>query len=228
MQAKELFTFDPACPFSVFFDPEAAPWAWLPEIGPALARVLPDLPRMEPGDRGGLRLAGEVFIDPTVVLPPFGSITGPAYIGPGCDLRPGVFIRGNVIATGGCVLGNSCEFKNSLLLDGVQAPHFNYVGDSVLGRRAHLGAGVILSNLRFDQAEIMTKAPGGPYRTGLRKLGGLLGDEAEVGCNSVLQPGTILGPRAVVAPGLAYGGYLAAARIAFPKTPVTILERERG
>lgn len=227
MQAKDLFTLDSKSPFAPFFDPLASAWSWLPEIGPALAKVLAGLTLTAPVDNGGLLISGEVFIDPSVKLPPFGSISGPAFIGPGCELRPGVFVRGNVIATAGCVLGNSCEFKNCLLMDGVQAPHFNYVGDSILGRKAHLGAGVILSNLRFDQKEVLVKAPGGPYPTGLRKLGGLLGDEAEVGCNSVIQPGTILGRQALVAPGLAYGGYLAPGLLAFPKTPVTTVEIRR-
>ena len=93
----------------------------------------------------GLHIEGDVYFHPSAKLPPFGLIQGPAYIGEGCELRPGIFIRGNLITGKDCVLGNSCEFKNSLLLDGVQVPHFSYVGDSILGNGAHLGAGVILS-----------------------------------------------------------------------------------
>ena len=119
-----------------------------------------------------------------------------------------------VIVGAGAVLGNACEFKHCLLLDGVQAPHFNYVGDSILGERAHLGAGVICSNLRLDQQEVTVRLPEGVVATGLRKFGAVLGDEAEVGCNAVLNPGTILGKRALVMPATAFGGYLPAATIA--------------
>jgi NDP-sugar pyrophosphorylase family protein len=123
-------------------------------------------------------------------------------------------VRGNVMVGAGAVLGNACEFKHCLLLDGVQAPHFNYVGDSILGERAHLGAGVICSNLRLDQQEVTVRLPEGVVSTGLRKFGAVLGDEAEVGCNAVLNPGTILGKRALVMPATAFGGYLPAATIA--------------
>src|SRR5690606_4396624 len=102
---------------------------------------------------------------------------------------PGAYVRGNVIVGARAVLGNSCEFKNCLLMDGVQVPHFSYVGDSILGNRAHLGAGVVLSNLRLDQQPITMRLAEGVAETGLRKLGAILADDAEVGCNAVLQPG---------------------------------------
>ena len=133
--------------------------------------------------------------------------------------------RGNVIVGEGCVLGNSCEYKNCLLLDGVQTPHFNYVGDSILGNGAHLGAGVICSNLRLDQGEVTVKLPSGTVGTGLQKFGAILGDKAEVGCNAVLNPGTLLGPRALVMPCTAFGGYLPAGMIARIRQPITTLAR---
>ena len=141
-----------------------------------------------------------------------------------CD-RAGAYIRGNVIAGEKCVLGNSSEFKNCLLMDGVQAPHFNYVGDSILGNGAHLGAGVICSNLRLDQGEVILRLASGEVKTGLRKFGAVLGDKAEVGCNSVLNPGTLLGPRALIAPCTSFGGYLPANTIARARQTITTVAR---
>ena len=218
-KASDLFDFPESLPFSTFFRPDSAPWEWLPSIKEALAGF--DFPEHATDLPTGLALSGDVFIHPSVQLPAFGSIQGPTYIGEGCELRPGVFIRGFVIAGKGCVLGNSCEFKNCLLLDGVQVPHFSYVRDSVLGNAAHLGAGVICSNLRLDQATVPVILPDGSKQdTGLRKLGALVGDRAEVGCNSVLNPGTVLGKRALVMPSMAFRGTLATNTIAFKKEPI--------
>jgi NDP-sugar pyrophosphorylase family protein len=130
-----------------------------------------------------------------------------------------------VIAGEKCVLGNSSEFKNCVLMDQVQAPHFNYVGDSILGNGAHLGAGVICSNLRLDQGQIVARLPEGAVETGLRKFGAILGDKAEVGCNAVLNPGTLLGPRALIAPCTSFGGYLPANTIARARQTITTVAR---
>ena len=145
-------------------------------------------------------------------------------------IRPGAFIRGNVIAGENCVLGNSCEFKNCLLLDGVQAAHFNYVGDSLLGNGAHLGAGVICSNLRLDQGEVTVRLPGGTVGTGLKKFGAVIGDRAEIGCNAVLNPGSLIGPRALVMPCTAFRTLLAwvsTYRVAMSRTiPMLSIKRQ--
>jgi heme exporter protein CcmB len=125
----------------------------------------------------------------------------------------------------GAVLGNACEFKNCLLLDGVQVPHFSYVGDSVLGNRAHLGAGAICSNLRLDQKPVVVRTAERVYETGLRKFGAILGDGAEVGCNAVLNPGSVLGRRALVAPGTVFSGVLPAETIARQRGAVSHLPR---
>jgi NDP-sugar pyrophosphorylase family protein len=219
LKASELFEFPESLPFSAIFRPELAPWEWLPLIKKALGEYVYTKSQME--KPCGLQIEGDVYIHPTVKLPPFGLIQGPAYIGEGCELRPGVFIRGNVIAGKGCVLGNSCEFKNSLLLDDVQVPHFTYVGDSILGNGAHLGAGVICSNLRLDQADVLvTLQDGAKYSTKLRKLGALVGDQAEVGCNAVLNPGSILGKRALVMPTIAFRGTVAENSLAYQKEPI--------
>lgn len=224
MIAADLFALPSSLDrFASCFTAEAAPWDWIKAIAPALAdlkgntseRALPP----------GVHVEGEVWLDPTVKLPAHATLIGPAWIGPRTEIRPGAYVRGNVIVGAGGVLGNSCEFKNCLLLDGVQVPHFSYVGDSVLGNKAHLGAGVILSNLRLDQKPIAVRLPEGTIETGLRKFGALLGDAAEVGCNAVLQPGTILGPRALVMPTLAYGGYLPAAHIAKERVSITTFPR---
>jgi NDP-sugar pyrophosphorylase family protein len=200
-----------------------APWEWLKKIGAALETV-------EAASSGlkippGVHLEGKVWLHPSVKLPPCATIIGPVYIGAETEIRPGAYIRGNVIAGEKCVLGNSSEFKNCLLMDGVQVPHFNYVGDSILGNGAHLGAGVICSNLRLDQAEVILRLASGEVPTGLRKFGAVLGDKVEVGCNSVLNPGTLLGPRALIAPCTSFGGYLPANTIARSRQTITTVGR---
>ena len=225
MHASEFFALPPSLArFAPFFAADVAPWAWLKQIGPALASLeAPAGPG--PAIPPGVHLEGQVWLHPTVKLPAYATIIGPAWIGAGTEIRPGAFIRGNVIVGEGCVLGNACEFKNCLLLDGVQAPHYNYVGDTILGNKAHLGAGVICSNLRLDQAEVTVRLPAGVAHTGLRKFGAILGDRAEVGCNAVLNPGSVLGPRALVMPAMAFSGYLPPATIAHVRQQVTHIPR---
>src|ERR1051325_995922 len=110
------------------------------------------------------------------------TLKGPAWIGQNCHIRSGCYVRENVIAGDGVVMGNSCEFKNCILFDEAQVPHFNYVGDSILGYRAHLGAGVILSNVKLDHSEIVIPVEGKNIGTGLRKFGAIIGDRTEIGC----------------------------------------------
>lgn len=208
LKASDLFELPDSMPFTHLFYPDLVPWDWLNIIKTALnefkfEKLITNLPN-------GLLISGKVYIHPSVKLPPFGSITGPAYIGERCELRPGVLIRGNVITGKNCVLGNSCEFKNCLLLDNVQVPHFSYVGDCILGNQVHLGAGVICSNLRLDKANVPVILPNGVKKeTNLRKLGALIGDYTEVGCNAVLNPGSIIGKRSLIMPGTSFSGTLA-------------------
>ena len=209
--AKQLFRKLPdGWIFGKYFSLEFPVFEWVRNISAALidffektpknSRIFSELPQQ-------LYIKGDVYIGKNVSLPPYGYIEGPAYIGDNCILRPSVYIRGNVIAWRDCVMGNSCEFKNALLLDHVQVPHFNYVGDSLLGSHAHLGAGCILSNLRFDRQSVrMRDIDGQRFETGLKKLGGLLGDNAEAGCNSVLQPGACLFPNTNVFPCESFTG----------------------
>ncbi|MCS6243062.1 MAG: UDP-N-acetylglucosamine diphosphorylase [Opitutus sp.] len=224
MLAADFFALPPSlAPFAAQFRADAAPWDWLKQISAALGQLPP--PAAARTLPPGVHIEGAVWIDPSVKLPAYATIIGPAWIGAKTEIRPGAYIRGNVIVGEGCVLGNSCEFKNCLLLDGVQVPHFSYVGDSILGNRAHLGAGVILSNLRLDQKPISVRLPTGVFETGLRKFGAILGDGAEVGCNAVLNPGTLLGKRALVMPTTSFGGYLPEATIARIRGAVTQFPR---
>jgi NDP-sugar pyrophosphorylase family protein len=215
MKAADFFTFPASlAPFAAFFDLQAEPWTWLRCIGPALASLPPLPAERQAAVPPGVHIEGAVWISPGVKLPAYATLIGPAWIGPGVEIRPGAYIRGNVIVGAGCVLGNACEFKNCLLLDAVQVPHFSYVGDSILGNKAHLGAGAICSNLRLDQQPIQVRTEQKTYATGLRKFGAVLGDAAEVGCNAVLNPGSVLGPRALVMPGTVFTGHLPADTIA--------------
>jgi len=225
MHAAELFSLPPSLAvFAEDFPAEAAPWDWLKAIGPAVARIAAGTPRRSDVPPG-VHVEGAVYLDPSVKLPSTATLIGPAWIGPNTEIRPGAYLRGNTIVGAGCVLGNSCEFKNCLLLDGVQVPHFSYVGDSVLGNKAHLGAGVILSNLRLDRKPISVAIGDRIYATGLRKFGALLGDAAEVGCNAVLNPGSILGKRALVMPTVSFAGYLPANTLARVRQTVTHVPR---
>lgn len=224
MQAAEFFTLPSSlASFSAFFPAEAEPWTWLRQIGPALAAqpIATPLPALPPG----VHVEGSVYLHPSVTLPHQATIIGPAWIGAGTEIRPGAFLRGNVLAGEGCVLGNACEFKNCLLMDGVQVPHFSYVGDSILGNKAHFGAGVICSNFRLDQKNVTVRLPDRDVDTGLRKFGAIVGDGAEVGCNAVLNPGALLGPRTLVMPLTSFVGYLAAGMMVRSRPNLSVIPR---
>jgi NDP-sugar pyrophosphorylase family protein len=138
-------------------------------------------------------IGDNVWIAKDAKIAPSATVNGPAIIGHGTELRTGAFIRGSVIVGNDCVVGNSCELKNAILFDSVQVPHFNYIGDSILGYRSHTGAGAITSNVKSDKSLVKVKTEGEPMETGLKKFGAMLGDYVEVGCNSVLNPGTVIG-----------------------------------
>jgi len=154
-------------------------------------------------------ISDQVYLGEGTVVEPGAYICGPAWIGKNCKIRHGAYIRENVIVGDGCVLGNSCEFKNCVLLNEAEIPHFSYVGDSVLGYRSHLAAGVILSNLRLDQKNVMVRHTGERVDTGLRKFGAIVGDRAQIGCQSVLNPGSLIGRDAHIFPGTIWSGFLA-------------------
>ena len=151
-------------------------------------------------------VSNAVFVGRGTVIEQGAMIKGPAWIGEGCEIRNGCYIRENVIVGNGVVLGNSCEFKNSIIFDEAQVPHFNYVGDSIIGYKGHLGAGVILSNVKLDHSEITVAGPVGLVPTGLKKFGAIIGDRSEIGCNSVLSPGSVIGRDTVIYPGSQWRG----------------------
>ena len=141
-----------------------------------------------------------VWIAKTANIAPTANINAPCIIGKNTEVRTGAYIRGAVIVGEGCVVGNSCELKNAILFDCVQVPHFNYIGDSILGYRSHTGAGAITSNVKSDKSLVSVVTDDGRIPTGLKKFGAMLGDFVEVGCNSVLNPGTVIGRNSNIYP----------------------------
>lgn len=175
------------------FDGAEYPWEMLPKIKEYALSLI------EKGIEGYTMISEGVLVGENVKIYPTATIEPPAVIGSGTQVRPGAFIRGSVIIGEGCVIGNSSELKNCVLLDKVQVPHYNYVGDSILGNRAHMGAGSICSNLKSDGKPVVIHADK-DYETGLRKVGGILADNADVGCGCVLNPGTVIGKGTTVYP----------------------------
>jgi UDP-N-acetylglucosamine diphosphorylase / glucose-1-phosphate thymidylyltransferase / UDP-N-acetylgalactosamine diphosphorylase / glucosamine-1-phosphate N-acetyltransferase / galactosamine-1-phosphate N-acetyltransferase len=180
---------------AVIFRGLSYPWEAIPRIAAFVADFLRDPP---PGYR---LIAPGVLAAEDSIVSPRAELSGPAIIGPGSEVRTGAFLRENVVVGARCVVGNSSELKNCVLFDGAQAPHFNYVGDSIMGALSHIGAGVVLSNFKSDKSEVLIRlGDGASIRTGLRKLGAVIGDRAEIGCNSVCFPGTIVGRDSTVYP----------------------------
>ncbi|MBQ6848210.1 MAG: UDP-N-acetylglucosamine pyrophosphorylase [Clostridia bacterium] len=175
------------------FENSEYPWEMLPKIKELIASLL------ETGIEGFTLLKEGVLVGKNVKIADTVTIEAPAIIGHDTELRPGAYIRGNVITGSGCVMGNSSEYKNCILLDKVQTPHYNYVGDSILGNKAHTGAGTICSNLKSDGKPVVIRGEE-KIETGLRKIGGILADGADVGCGSVINPGTVIGKNTSVYP----------------------------
>lgn len=169
------------------------PWELLPHIKDYAKQLI------EQGIEGYTLYAPDVLVGENVKIYPTATIEGPTIIGSGSEVRPGAFLRGGIITGENCVIGNSSELKNCILLNRVQIPHYNYVGDSVLGNGAHTGAGTICSNLKSDGKPVVIHGEQ-DYLTGLRKIGGILADGADVGCGSVINPGTVIGKHTSVYP----------------------------
>lgn len=164
------------------------PWEALSGIGGFILALGPKL------DKNEFELFSDgVWVARDAAVFPSAYIYGPCIVDHGAEIRHCAFLRGNAVIGKGCVVGNSVEIKNSVLFDGVQVPHYNYVGDSVLGYKSHMGAGAITSNLKSDKSQVVVKSAAGEIETGRRKFGAILGDYAEIGCNSVLNPGTVIG-----------------------------------
>ena len=192
--AKNLFNQAHSIAPNIF---DGITYAW--EVLPRIKDFIKELADHLPGDFE--RLAENVWVGKGTEIDPSALIKGPAIIGCGCAIRHAAFIRENVIIGNEVTVGNSTELKNALLFDRVEVPHFNYVGDSILGYKAHLGAGVILSNLKSAKDNIrIVVGNGESLDTGLKKFGALIGDFAEIGCNAVLNPGTIIGRESVIYP----------------------------
>ena len=182
------------CDASAIFSEVNHPWEVLTKINAFIMEYAKTLPEdFEQIDE-------MVWVGKGTIIEKSALIKGPAIIGYNCEIRHSAYIRGNVILGNNVIVGNSTELKNAILFNKVQVPHFNYVSDSVLGYKAHLGAGVITSNLKSDGSLVKVKADSKALETGLRKFGAIIGDFAEVGCNAVLNPGTILGRNSVVYP----------------------------
>lgn len=179
------------------------PWEALPEISAFIVRLGETLPEDKYEKRGE-----NVWIARSAKVYPTAYINGPAIIDEEAEVRHCAFIRGNAIVGKGAVVGNSTELKNVILFNKVQVPHYNYVGDSILGYKAHMGAGSITSNVKSDKTLVVVKSEEGNIETGLKKFGAMLGDNVEVGCNSVLNPGSVIGRETNIYPLSRVRGYV--------------------
>jgi NDP-sugar pyrophosphorylase family protein len=175
--------------------------------------------------RARVFLGDLVLVGEGTVIEDGAMIKGPAIIGSYCEIRHNAYIREHVIIGDHCVVGNSCEFKHSFLFNRAVVPHFSYVGDSILGHKAHLGAGVKISNIKLMPGNVMVEKDGAPFDTGLRKFGALIGDHTDIGCNAVLNPGSILGRGSVIYPNTNWRGILPANMIVKNQATQTVVVR---
>ncbi len=177
------------------FETVTYPWEVLPQIGAFIKELGPTLPQEEYDHPQEF-----VWIAKSAKVAPTAFINGPCIIGPDTEVRHCAFLRGNILVGAGAVVGNSTELKNVILFDKVQVPHYNYVGDSILGYKAHMGAGSITSNVKSDKTLVVVKNGEERIETGLKKFGAILGDCVEVGCGSVLNPGSVVGKNSNIYP----------------------------
>lgn len=184
------------------------PWEVLSVIGSFIKKLGEQLDSEE-----YMKIGEDVWIANSAKVAPTAYIGGPAIIGKEAEIRHGAYIRGNAIVGEGAVVGNSTELKNVILFNKVQVPHYNYVGDSVLGYKAHMGAGAITSNVKSDKTLVAISNQGEKLETGLKKMGAMLGDNVEIGCNSVLNPGTVIGKGSHVYPLSMVRGFVPAGSI---------------
>ncbi len=199
------------------------PWDALRQLAAYLAANL--RPALHNRCEGVAYIGERVFIGQGTLVEDGAMIKGPAIIGRNCQIRHNAYIRDCVIIGDDCIVGNSCEVKNSLLFNHAVAAHFNYVGDSILGHKAHVGAGTKISNFKLAGGNIAVEIEGRRLDTGLRKFGALLGDHTEIGCNAVLNPGSIIGRRSVLYPNVSWRGVLPADMIVKNKGGQEIVAR---
>ena len=195
LENRELFQDFNRTIASVLFEENTYPWEVLPKIHDFIMEVGMLLSKDEYEE-----VKEHVWVAKSAMVAPTAYINGPAIIGPDAEIRHCAFIRGNAIVGEGAVVGNSTELKNVILFDKVQVPHYNYVGDSILGYKSHMGAGSITSNVKSDKKLVIVKNDKEQIETGLKKFGAMLGDEVEVGCSSVLNPGTVIGKHTNIYP----------------------------
>ncbi len=207
VEIKDLFNLDETIARDLF-EGVTYPWEVLPKIGEFIVKLGETLPLDEYDKRGD-----NVWIAKDAKVFESAYINGPCIIGKGAEVRHCAFIRGNAIVGEGAVVGNSTELKNVVLFNKVQVPHYNYVGDSILGFKAHMGAGSITSNVKSDKKLVVIKDGMDTIETGLKKVGAFLGDNVEVGCGSVLNPGTIIGRESNIYPLSSVRGVVAGGSI---------------
>ena len=208
--AAYYFDLEGAWAKSLLADREQV-WEAIPELK---AFILKLQSQLNPEDNAVTGPEGAaVYVHKTAAIAPSCVLQGPTIIGPGVELRPNVFIRATALIEAGASVGFSVEIKNALLLPGATLAHFNYCGDSILGGHAHLGAGAITSNLKSDHSLVTVQVGAEKVATGLKKFGAIIGDYAEIGCNAVLNPGSMIGPRSRVYPVSMFRGFLPAQHI---------------
>ena len=204
LKIKNLYNLDETIAKDIFAGKEY-PWEVLPYIGEYIKELGSTLPTDEYD-----KVGEDIWIAKSAKVAKTAYINGPCIIGKNTEVRHCAFIRGNALVGEGCVVGNSTELKNVIIFNCVQVPHYNYVGDSVLGYKSHMGAGSITSNVKQDKTLVTVNINGTKVDTGLKKFGAMLGDNVEVGCNSVLNPGTVVGRHSNIYPLSMVRGYIAA------------------
>lgn len=204
LTVKELYTLEETIAKDIF-EGVTYPWEVLSKIGSFIMELGSTLPEDEYD-----KIGENVWVAKSAKVFPSAYIHGPAIIGKDAEVRHCAFIRGNAVVGEGAVVGNSTELKNVILFNKVQVPHYNYVGDSILGYKAHMGAGSITSNVKSDKKLVVLKTPEGNIETGIKKFGAMLGDEVEVGCGTVLNPGSVVGKQSNIYPLSSVRGYVPA------------------
>ncbi|MGI6157456.1 MAG: UDP-N-acetylglucosamine pyrophosphorylase [Saccharofermentanales bacterium] len=195
IKTHHFFHVDGRHPLHPLFEPSEFPWDMLDGIAEFIRALGAQL-----SDERFERRGEDIWVAKTANVHPYATLRGPVIVGEGAEIRPGAFIRGSAYIGADSVVGTATEIKNALLIQSVDVPHYNYVGDSILAQGAHFGAGVITSNLRSDRANIVVRLEDGTVETGRRKIGAMVGERVEVGCNSVLNPGVFIGEHALVYP----------------------------
>ncbi len=207
LTVQELYDLDETIAGKLF-DGATYPWEVLAKISDFILELGATLSEEEYEKRGE-----NVWVAKSATVAPTAYINGPAIIGKNAEVRHCAFIRGNAIVGEGAVVGNSTELKNVVLFNKVQVPHYNYVGDSILGYKAHMGAGSITSNVKSDKKLVLVKTPDGNIETGRKKFGAMIGDNVEVGCGSILNPGSVIGRETNIYPLSSVRGYVPAGSI---------------